>query len=149
MAEPAVGGTGGVEAANRSFYTAIESGDIDLMTALWLPGEDTACVHPGNEVVRGTPAILRSWSLVMASTPYIQFFLTDVAMSAHGDVALVGCTENILAAGEGAPAAELTGGRAVALNTFVRTGAGWRMWAHHASPVLGRGNEPAGPGEET
>jgi len=28
------------------------------------------------------------------------------------------------------------GGKAVATNVFVRTPAGWRLWIHHASPVM-------------
>ena len=32
----------------------------------------------------------------------------------------------------------LAGGRAVATNVFRRTPEGWRLWLHHASPVLTR-----------
>ena len=36
------------------------------------------CVHPGWPPVPRPGQVLRSWALVMAGTPYIQFFLTDV-----------------------------------------------------------------------
>lgn len=129
-----------VLAANTGFYAAIETGDLDLMRSLWLPGDETVCVHPGSEPLRGTSSILRSWTVVMANLPYVQFFLTDVAVHVRGDVASVLCSENVLAAGDDEPVESFAGGRAVATNVFVRTitaaGSVWRLWAHHASPVL-------------
>jgi hypothetical protein len=90
--------------------------------------------------VRGTPAINRSWALIMANTPYIQFFLTDVEVSVlrAGDreVASVTCTENVLTADEHTDHDVFGGAKAVATNVFVRTPDRWRLWIHHASPVL-------------
>jgi len=135
-----------VLAANAGFYTAIETGDLDLMQSLWLPGDETVCVHPGAEPLRGTAAILRSWTVVMANLPYVQFFLTDLAVSVRGDAATVCCSENVLSAADDSPLESFAGGRAVATNLFVRTASGagavWRLWAHHASPVLA-GTEPS------
>ena len=132
--------TDAVLAANAGFYTAIETADVDLMESLWLPGNETVCVHPGSEPLRGTPAILRSWTVLMANLPYVQFFLTDVAVSVRGDVATVYCSENVLSAPDDATVESFAGGRSVATNVFVRTASGagavWRLWAHHASPVL-------------
>jgi hypothetical protein len=89
--------------------------------------------------------VLRSWSVIMANTAYIQFVLTDVAARVTDDVAVVTCGENMLTGlpldledleGDGVPG--LAGGRAVATNILRRTPHGWRMWLHHASPVLTR-----------
>ncbi|HET6625167.1 MAG TPA: nuclear transport factor 2 family protein [Nocardioidaceae bacterium] len=129
-----------VEAVNAAFYVAFESADLDTMTGLWVDDEETLCVHPGALPVRGTPAINRSWALIMANTPYIQFFLTDVQVSVLGDVASVTCTENVLTADEMTEAESFNGAKAVATNVFVRTGEDWRLWIHHASPVLSGGN---------
>lgn len=129
-----------VEAANAAFYTAFETADLDAMQELWLDDPETLCVHPGALPVRGTPAINRSWALIMANTPYIQFFLTDVEVSvltSEGrDVASVTCTENVLTADEHTDQDSFGGAKAVATNVFVRTPDGWRLWIHHASPVL-------------
>jgi len=124
-----------VAEANAAFYRCFEAGDLDGMSELWLDDPEALCVHPGALPVRGTGAIRRSWALIMANTPYIQFFLTDVEVSVRGEVASVTCTENVLTAGEVADAA-FTGARAVATNVFFRTTEGWRLWIHHASPVL-------------
>ena len=72
----------------------------------------------------------------MANTPYIQFFLTDVEASVLGDVASVTCTENVLTADDSTEEGAFTGAKAVATNVFVRTADGWRLWIHHASPVV-------------
>jgi ketosteroid isomerase-like protein len=125
-----------VETLNAVFYEAFETGDLDTMQDLWLDGPDTVCVHPGASPVRGTGPINRSWALVMAHTPYIQFFLTDVEVSVQGTTASVTCTENVLTGDERTGPDAFGGGKAFATNVFVRTGAGWRLWIHHASPVL-------------
>jgi ketosteroid isomerase-like protein len=130
-----------VRAANAALYDAFETGDIGLMEALWLDGgsDDVMCVHPGWQPVHGRGAVLRSWSMIMANTTYIQFVLTDVQVRVDGDVAVVTCGENMLTELPGTaadPSPGLAGGRAFATNVFRRTPAGWRLWVHHASPVL-------------
>lgn len=128
-----------VEAVNATFYEAFETADLDTMQDLWLDDPETLCVHPGALPVRGTGPINRSWALIMANTPYIQFFLTDVEVSLQGDpadVASVTCTENVLT-GDATTGPDAFGGaKAVATNVFLRTPDGWRLWIHHASPVL-------------
>ncbi|WP_405659351.1 nuclear transport factor 2 family protein [Streptomyces sp. RK9] len=183
-----------VELANTAFYEALERGDFDGVSDLWLDaadladaetytgpqdpdgdtgagtapagdpdgpgrtadpdsaddGEDGAdaasdgpaisCVHPGWPVLTGRGEVLRSYALIMANTEYIQFFLTDLRVSVAGDTALVTCTENILSGGpapqEGDELGPLVGQLVVATNVFRRTADGWKLWSHHASPVL-------------
>jgi ketosteroid isomerase-like protein len=132
-----------VQAANTALYDAFETADIDLMGALWLDGngvEEVTCVHPGWAPVHGRGAVLRSWSMIMANTAYIQFVLTDVHVQVNGDVAVVTCGENMLTGMPQSPDDDsvpgFAGGRAVATNVFRRTPGGWRLWVHHASPVL-------------
>ena len=125
-----------LEEVNSEFYAAFERGDIDAMTRIWLDDPETLCIHPGAEPLRGASSITRSWALIMANVPYIQFFLTDVRVSVHEDVASVTCTENVLTADESTDESSFAGGRAVATNVFVRSGDTWRLWIHHASPVI-------------
>ncbi|MFI9648737.1 nuclear transport factor 2 family protein [Streptomyces sp. NPDC052040] len=144
-----------VEQANTAFYEALERGDFEEVSSLWLTPADLgvdeefhdpadagviSCVHPGWPVLTGRGEVLRSYALIMANTDYIQFFLTDVHVSVTGDTALVSCTENILsggpAPGEGEELGPLLGQLVVATNLFRRTPDGWKLWSHHASPVL-------------
>jgi ketosteroid isomerase-like protein len=136
-----------VLAANAAFYEAVEEGDLDALGGIWVDGELSAgavCVHPGMEPIRGRSAVLRSWAAVMAGTPYIQFVITDVAAAVVGGSAVVSCTENLLTAPEGMPVTSFAGGRAVATNVFRLGPDGWRLWVHHASPVLTRRADTAG-----
>ncbi|MEV6955166.1 nuclear transport factor 2 family protein [Streptomyces sp. NPDC051183] len=127
-----------VEEVNTAFYEAMEQGDFDSMSALWLDDE-ISCVHPGWPVLSGRGEVLRSYALIMSHTDYIQFFLTDTKVAVIGDTALVTCTENILSGGPSEEAGELgplVGQLVVATNVFRRTPDGWRLWSHHGSPVL-------------
>lgn len=128
-----------VTAANTGFYQAIEHGDIDLMGAIWDDGDsEVRCVHPGTQMICGRSDVLRSWAVVMASTPYIQFFITDVDVRLLCDTAVVTCNENVLTgvdAPDGSPSG-FAGGKAVATNVFRRSREGWRLWLHHSSPVM-------------
>ncbi|MYW70284.1 DUF4440 domain-containing protein [Streptomyces sp. SID8379] len=142
----------------------MERGDFEELTSLWLAPEDVSyaaytedsdpddvedtsisCVHPGWPVLTGRGEVLRSYALIMANTEYIQFFLTDVHISVVGDTALVTCTENILSGGpapeEGDELGPLVGQRVVATNVFRRTRDGWKLWSHHASPVLAESDD--------
>jgi ketosteroid isomerase-like protein len=149
-----------VEAANTAFYEALERGDFEEVSDLWLTPSDLgvdeeyhdpadsgviSCVHPGWPVLTGRGEVLRSYALIMANTDYIQFFLTDVHVSVTGDTALVTCTENILSGGpapaEGDELGPLVGQLVVATNVFRRTPLGWKLWSHHASPVLADGDD--------
>ena len=125
------------QAVNAALYEAFETADVDRMERVWddVAPDAVVCVHPGWPMLRGRDQVLRSWSAVMAGTDYIQFFLTDVAISVTGDTAVVTCTENVLAevteSGSGA-------GAVVATNVLVRRPDGWRVQVHHGSPVLGQ-----------
>ncbi|MEV7286822.1 nuclear transport factor 2 family protein [Streptomyces sp. NPDC093252] len=149
-----------VEAANTAYYEALERGDFEAVSAQWLSPSDLgvdeeyhdpadtgviSCVHPGWHALTGRGEVLRSYALIMANTDYIQFFLTDVHVSVTGDTALVTCTENILSGGpapeEGGELGPLVGQLVVATNVFRRTDDGWKLWSHHASPVLAENDE--------
>jgi uncharacterized protein (TIGR02246 family) len=120
-----------VTAANEAFYAAFESVDLDRMEALWDVDEGVTCVHPGWQMLRGRARIMRSWALIFANTPYIQFFLTDVDVEVSGDIAVVTCSENILTS-----VGDETGdAHVVATNVFHRRDDGWRLRVHHGSPV--------------
>jgi ketosteroid isomerase-like protein len=130
-----------VLAANAAFYAAFERGDFDAMQQLWASDDGIVCVHPASTPIRGRRDVMRSWMVLMANAAYIQFFLTDVEAAVVGDLASVTCTENVLSAAPGTPVGMFAGGSAAATNVFRRSGGDWRLWVHHASPVLS-GAEP-------
>jgi uncharacterized protein (TIGR02246 family) len=140
VSEPAASPVDAVRAANQAFYTAFEAGDLDAMEALWLDGPaapSVTCIHPGAEPISGRSSVLRSFAAVMAQTPYIQFILTDVRVAVVQDVAIVTCTENVLTSGT-EKGAVFAAGHGVASKVFLRIDGRWRLWQHHASPVVDR-----------
>ncbi len=125
-----------VLAAHAEFYAAFERSDYDAMQQIWADDEGVVCVHPAAEPIRGRANVMRSWMALMANAPYIQFFLTDVDAVVIGELASITCTENVLSATRDTPVGAFAGGKAAATNVFRRTSKGWRLWIHHASPVL-------------
>jgi ketosteroid isomerase-like protein len=127
--------TADVEAANTALYEALESADVDRMAAVWDDADPDAlvCVHPGWPMLRGRGQVLRSFSAIMANTPYTQFFPPAVHGHVEGETAVVTCTENILTA----VSQEGSSGQVVATNVFRRRPDGWRLQVHHGSPVMG------------
>jgi uncharacterized protein (TIGR02246 family) len=120
-----------VEAANTEFYAAFEASDLARMRGVWMDDDSASCVHPGWRLLRGTSRIMRSWAVIFANTPYIQFFLSDVDITVLGDVAVVRCVEGILTS----LAERESDASVAATNVFVRHDDGWRLWLHHGSPV--------------
>ncbi|AWB93585.1 nuclear transport factor 2 family protein [Aeromicrobium chenweiae] len=140
-------------AVHRAFYDAVETGDADLMATLWVDHPRVSCVHPGAVPLRGTGAVLRSWTVLMANVSYIQFFLTDIDVTTFplGDdeptMAVIVCTENILS-GEGMSSPDaFAGGKALCTSILVRDPSGgrtagdWKFWSRHASPIADLGTE--------
>jgi ketosteroid isomerase-like protein len=133
-----------VLALHADFYAAFEAADFDAMASVWADDDGVVCVHPAAPPIRGRAAVMRSWLALMADAPYIQFFLTDVEATVTDGMATVTCQENVLSAGADTPIGVFAGGTAVATNVFRETSDGWRLWVHHASPVL----SGSGPLEE-
>lgn len=134
-----------VTAANAELYAAFEDGDLDRLEAVWDESDEVRCVHPGWPLLQGRSRVLRSWSVIMANTSYIQFFLTGIDAIVEGDIAIVTCEENILTAVVEADGTLSDGAKVMATNVFRRRPAGWKLIVHHGSPVLAARDED-GPG---
>ena len=130
-----------VIAANAELYAAFEDGDVNRMEAIWDDADDVCCVHPGWPMLRGRSRVLRSWSVIMANTNYIQFFLTSVEATVDADVAVVTCEENILTAVADPDGGLSQSAKVVSTNVFRRRDDEWRLWLHHGSPVLAPSEE--------
>jgi len=117
------------EEANLAFYTAFEARDLESMSGLWEHSDRVVCTHPGWAVLRGWGQVAASFFALFQNDQHLQFILTNISAQSEGGVAWVSVDENILA--EAQPVTTVA-----ALNVFVRAGeGGWRMVAHHASPV--------------
>lgn len=121
--------TDAVLAANQAFYDAFEAADLDAMSGVWEHSDRAICTHPGWTTLRGWGQVAGSWFSLFGGPQRLQFILTDPVAEVMGDTAMVTVSENLLDGPRGSTVA--------ALNVFVRDGSGWRMIAHHGSPVVG------------
>ena len=54
-------------AANATFYSAFSTLDYTGMEELWLPDNSSICIFPNSKPLRGSSAILKSWSHAVES----------------------------------------------------------------------------------
>ena len=125
--------------ANRAFYRAFESLDVDRMGEMWLRDPRIVCIHPGWRRLVGWGPIMTSWERIFDNVFEMKFELGDAQVMASGDLAVVVVEENLLQRGyDGA-----TRSRVLATNVFERAQGRWWMVSHHGSPVM----EPPESGE--
>ncbi len=117
--------------ANDSFYTAFETMDIDKMKDLWVQDEDSFCVHPGWDILRGWTEIKASWTAIFENTGFMRFELSDVKAVLREDSAWISCMENIYTVAEG----KTFHSQVAAVNLFMKIEGQWKMSAHHASAI--------------
>lgn len=116
--------------AEAAFYDAFTKGDLDAMMEVWADDDDIYCVHPGGARMSGVAEVRESWRKIFASGQSLRFqlrgqhYVNGMMLSAHS------VYEHINVAGE-----TRAHGPMIATNIYLRTEHGWRMVAHHASPV--------------
>ncbi len=118
-----------VAAVNRAYYEAFERRDLAAMDLIWEHSDRTVCTHPGWSRLHGWEAIRPSFAAIFRAGESLQFIITDEQVEVAGDVGWVVVDENLWG--------EEVQGTVSAMNVFVRAASdgGWRMVAHHASPV--------------
>ncbi len=122
-----VGGTADdVEAA---FYEAMQSADIEKLMACWADEDEVVCVHPGGPRLVGAGAIRAAFE-AMFGNGSIRAWPQQVRKIESLTSVVHNVLERIEVMTESGPAQALV----LATNVYHRTGQGWRMVAHHASP---------------
>ena len=124
-----------------AFYDALERSDLEAMMAVWAEDEDVLCIHPGGPRISGLAAIREVWRQLFANGARLAVYVGQVMATQSMLMATHSVHEFISMKGEPRPAHPV-----VATNVYVRTGSGWRMIVHHASPTTQKStesNEPA------
>jgi uncharacterized protein (TIGR02246 family) len=125
--------------AQNAFYEALERSDLEGMMAVWAEDEDIVCVHPAGQRLAGQVAVREAWRQMFAGGPGLRVRLSQQTVIVGVMLEVHSVHENITVAGESKPRPPM-----VATNVYLRTAAGWRMIAHHASPAqVGSAPEPA------
>ena len=123
---------GSADDAEARFYEALQRGDIEQLMALWADDDDIVCVHPGGPRLIGAAAIRASYEAIFAAGGGIPVQPEQVHRVALLGAALHHLVElvSVHDAGKAARTAWV-----LASNFYVKTAAGWRIAAHHASPA--------------
>jgi len=126
--------------AQNAFYEALERSDLEAMMAVWSEDEDIVCVHPAGQRLAGQAQVREAWRQMFAGAPGMRVRITQQVVIAGVMLEVHSVHEIITVAGEQRPRPPM-----LATNVYLRTAAGWRMIAHHASPAQGApAAEPAG-----
>jgi uncharacterized protein (TIGR02246 family) len=116
--------------AQNAFYEALERNDLEAMMAVWSEDEEIVCVHPAGQRLAGQAAVREVWRQMFAAAPGMRVRISEQVIVAGMMLEVHSVHENITVAGEQRPRPPM-----VATNVYLRTAAGWRMVAHHASPA--------------
>lgn len=125
--------------ANRNFYRAFESLEIERMEQVWLQAAHIICIHPGWRRLNGWGPIMQSWENIFDSVFQMRFELTDEQVLVRAPMAIVTVQENLTQRGYDGTSRTVV----LATNVFERVGNKWMMVLHHGSPVaLSQEQEP-------
>lgn len=116
-----------VEAA---FYEALERCDLDAMMAVWAEDEEVVCVHPGGPRLVGYSAVRDAWRRVFSGGNKLKVRLSQQTAVSTPFALVSTLLEHIATHDDEKKSAPVA-----ATNIYVRGALGWRMVAHHASPV--------------
>ncbi len=116
-----------VEAA---FYEALERCDIDAMMAVWAEDEEVVCVQPGGPRLVGYTMVREAWQRIFANGRKLRVRLSQQTAITTPFAMISTLLEHIATLDD-----ERLSAPVAATNVYVRGALGWRMVAHHASPV--------------
>ena len=133
--KPLLAETDSPDEIEARFYEALRQGDIDKLMAVWSDDDEIVCVHPGGPRLVGPGAIRAAFEAMFGhgavnAQPEKVRRLRTLACAVHSVVERVQVMTK-----EGPQSAWV-----IATNVYLKSGQGWRLVAHHASP--GTQNEP-------
>jgi ketosteroid isomerase-like protein len=116
--------------AEAAFYEALERADLDAMMEVWSMDDEIFCVHPGGARLSGYDQIRAAWAGMFSSGQTLRVRVLQPLTSQSGMIAIHNVYE-LIAVGTETRARQPV----IATNIYARTGDGWRMIVHHASPA--------------
>ena len=116
--------------AEVAFYEALEAADAEAMMEVWAEDEEIVCIHPGGPRLSGFVDVRASWVEIFAGGRRLEVQVSHQVVLGGMMLAVHSVRENISVKGETRSSMPVA-----ATNAYLRTGNGWRMILHHASPV--------------
>ncbi|WP_418317466.1 YybH family protein [Piscinibacter sakaiensis] len=137
--KPSVAHLASPDEMEQQFYDALRHGDIERLMSIWADEEEISCVHPGGPRLVGALAIRASFDGMFANG-VIDVQPQQVRRVRTHSTAVHSVVEAVRVAGSDGPQTAWV----LATNVYIKTGLGWRMVAHHASPGSARDVADAG-----
>ena len=116
--------------AEAAFYEAFMKHDLEAMMAVWADDDEVYCVHPRGGRVTGVAQVRESWRQIFAAAQSVRFQVREQHFLQAMMVSIHSVYEHVTLSGEARAR-----GCILATNIYMRTGNGWRMMVHHASPA--------------
>jgi ketosteroid isomerase-like protein len=118
--------------ANRAFYRAFESLEVEKMETLWLSDAKIVCIHPGWRTLNGWGPVMQSWGRIFDNVFEMKFDVRELEVFVGKDLAVIVTEETLTQRGYDGVARS----QVLATNVFERVGQKWMMILHHGSPVM-------------
>jgi ketosteroid isomerase-like protein len=128
-AKPPLSLLGTPEDIEAQFYEALQQGDIDKLMAAWSDDDEIVCVQPGGPRLVG-PGAIRAAFENMFSHGAIHAHPEKVRRLQNLTSAVHSVLERVQVMTQQGPQSAWV----IATNVYLKTGQGWRLVAHHASP---------------
>jgi len=116
--------------AEQAFYLAFVRKDVSLMQKVWANTNTTYCLHPAQQPLIGSTAILSSWQQIFSSLQTTQLKIEHQNIGADEKLAIHRVTEHLSLKID-----EKTKQQATihAINVFECIDGYWYMISHHAA----------------
>jgi len=121
LQERSLNGELSVLCANREFFQALKTRDIERMSDMWHKGDHSCCIHQAQRPVHGHQPVMESWELIFRN-----------ARQKH-----VGCELQSVVIRDNIGRVVVTNEKAnsVITNFFELTPEGWKLWCHQAGTI--------------
>ena len=118
--------------AEQAFYLAFVRKDVTLMQKIWANTTSTYCLHPAQQPLIGTTAIMSSWQKIFSNIQTTQLKIEHQNIGSDKNLAIHRVTEHLSMKID-----ENTQQQATihAINVFQYIGDSWHMISHHAAPA--------------
>ncbi|MCB6182404.1 nuclear transport factor 2 family protein [Leeia sp. TBRC 13508] len=114
-----------------AFYESFERRDLRTMMSLWADDERTYCVHPAGHCMNGLAEIHAGWEGLFQHMPAMHVHIQDRKIVQAPGLAIHHVTEMVYLDSDESQQHWVS-----ATNVFILTEHGWRLLAHHATPLL-------------
>jgi ketosteroid isomerase-like protein len=118
------------EAAEKAFYCAFESSDLNAMMAVWADRDCIECIHPMSDRARGRNAVAESWRRIFDGGLRVRLCLTDVHRTQDALLAVHVVYEHLRTPDDIRQYPPV-----IATNIYQLINNSWHMVLHHASPT--------------